>query len=297
MQKRQVIITGSKGKIGKYLVNYFSNIDGYEVIKDSDDTGRLDLTDRAACEQLIKKSKNKKNTFIIHCAFKNVRYHKNFTEIDYYHSINMFDNMFEQRGNRSFINIGSWAVFSDILTREYEMNYYSMAKISIAHTLIKQYKKRSFLSKMFSRDGTVHELLVAGAFDPSEDDDRFFKSIITSLLKTNICTIKEDLTYGFISYNHLAKYIQHIIEDNVDSKTHNCFYEVRLLSEYAKIVIDLLGGDEKMCINLRKLYDVKQFNLFDMHCIDNPKRIDFKGESLEQELMKYIEEIKKELNE
>lgn len=297
MQKRQVIITGSRGKIGKYLVNYFSNIDGYEVIKDSDDTGRLDLTDRDTCEQLIHKSKNNKNTFIIHCAFKNVRNHKDFTEKDYYDSMNMFDNMFGRRENRSFINIGSWAVFFDILTEDHRPNYYSLAKKHISLHLIKQYKKRSFFSKMFSKDGTVHDLIVSGAFDPSEDDNRFFKSIIKSLLKTNICTIKEDLTYGFISYNHLAKYIQHIIENNVNSKTHNCFYETRLLSEYAKIVIDLLGGDEKMCINLRRLYDTEQINSFDIHCINNRKRIYFEGESLEQELTKYIEEIKKELNE
>lgn len=218
---KKVLIVGSTGFVGSYLLKQFSNYYSVDCI----DKNSINVLDK---DQLSSYLKHKKFNTIINCltfggkedvnSFDSKFVEKNFTLFyNFYINFEHYD---------LFVNIGSGAEFdkttnidmvqeNDIFCR-YPKEAYGFFKNSLARIINKQ--------KKFTT------LRLFGCFGKDEPGIRLLKRYQQQHLQIS------DRYFDFFSVQDFAKVVKHVVDNNLDGVDINCVYPEKIkISEFLSL--------------------------------------------------------------
>jgi len=220
-----IVITGSKGFIGKELSKYFG--EKHNVLE----TDRRTL-DPSKYESVKRFFDNNEVDVIIHAAVKGgKRGHQESIE-DLYENLIMFENLskFSNRYDAMF-NFGSGAEFdrrmdiSIVKERQVDirlpMDYYGLAKNLITR-------------KINNLDSNIYNLRLFGCFGEYEEPQRLFRATYDKIIKGESPNVHNDKWMDYFYSQDIGRVIEHIvnnIDKDIPKDINLCYNEKYKLSD------------------------------------------------------------------
>lgn len=220
-----ILITGSKGFIGKELSRYFSK--EHNVI--ATDRTTLDPTKYESVKSFFD---NNKIDVVIHAAVKGgKRGHQESIE-DLYENLLMFENLSNFSNHyKAMFNFGSGAEFDrrlDIeLSRESQIesrlpsDYYGLAKNLITR-------------KISQMDSNIYNLRLFGCFGEYEEPQRLLRATYDKIVKGENPNIHNDKWMDYFYAQDVGRVIEYIInniEKDIPKDINLCYNEKYKLSD------------------------------------------------------------------
>ena len=220
-----ILITGSKGFIGKELSKYFS--EEHNVI--STDRTTLDPT---KCESVKSFFDNNEIDVVIHAAVKGGKRGHHESVEDLYENLLMFENLSNFSNHyKAMFNFGSGAEFDrrmDIkLSRENQIesrlpsDYYGLAKNLITR-------------KINHLDSNIYNLRLFGCFGEYEEPQRLLRATCDKIIKGENPNVHNDKWMDYFYAQDVGRVIEYIvnnIEKDIPKDINLCYNEKYKLSD------------------------------------------------------------------
>lgn len=229
---RKILITGSKGFIGKNLNLWLSPID-YEIVNISRNI--VDLSDESAVDEYFQKA----GYFdaVIHCAVRGGHKSKKDPDDTLKNNTDMYFNL---RKNKEYfgklIHFGSGAEI-------YAKTEYAKSKREIASS-IKQTKH-------------FYNIRLFGVFGDGELPTRFFSSNIKNYIDGKPMIVHEDMYMDFFYVRDLATVVDYYLKKPTPPKEIDCVYHTSILklSQLAEMINDLSEQKVEIKILIKGVHD------------------------------------------
>lgn len=232
----KLLITGSKGFIGKNLAEWFQN---QYVIK-TPDRRELDLLDSSAVEAYLEKEKF---DIIIHAANTNNTRNTSVTSDEVLdRNLRMFFNL--ERCNAHY---GRMYYFGS--GAEYDMRYYMPDMMEdYFGTNIPQDAygfSKYIMSKTSERNNNVYDLRLFGVYGKYEEwERRFISNAICRALKGKDITIQKNVYFDYLWIDDLCRIMEWFVENEPAYKQYNICRGSRIdLYSLACVIREILNFD------------------------------------------------------
>lgn len=234
-----VLVTGSKGYIGKSIIN--SKIKGINFIEGH--RNNINLFDKNYIKEFIKCNKIDS---IIHCAIEGGSRLKNDDSNIFYNNLLIFENLCNCKNLiYKFINIASGAEFD----KSFDINL--KLEEEIFDSVPKDYYglSKNIISQKAVNIKNFYNLRIFGCFDENEIETRFIKTCILKSLKNEPIIINEDKTMDFFYLKDLIPVIENVLLNQFLYKDINLSYQKKYkLSEIAKNISSINKSKSKIII-------------------------------------------------
>jgi nucleoside-diphosphate-sugar epimerase len=231
----RLMITGSKGFIGSYLVRHFSEI-GHQVYEAH--RGVVDLTNAESVRQMFDA-----NFYdaVIHCALAGREQIYDISDENYLANLAMFNNIWANRHRfRRMINLGSGNEF-DTETDIFLAHEDHILDVEPRHSYA---KAKNEISRRIRETEEFYTLRLFGVMHYTEGNRRFFSKIkATSPMPF---TIDQDRYFDYINLEDVPPMIDVVMNGQSQHKDINMVYHQKMkLSEMANMfsAIQMLPTD------------------------------------------------------
>jgi len=226
----KIVITGSNGFIGSYLVKYYTEF-GHNIIPLH--RGVCDLEDA----QSVKKFFNDNRCdVVIHAAlYGREQVHSEDAQL-YERNILMYENLVSNRDRfQKFINFGTGMEYDT----QRDIKYADEDDIFYVEPAAFYARAKNTISRSMANYESFYNLRLFGIAHYSEGN-RFFNRLLTE----SQFTISEDREYDYFNLEDLPQVIDLVLDNKIKHKAINCVYEQKYkLSELAKLFCDIKGLD------------------------------------------------------
>lgn len=207
---KKILITGSKGFIGRNLVKTLP-YDITAISRDDFDLSNLNETNRFFEDKYF--------DVVIHCATSGGSRLKKDEYLDYHNNILMIDNLIHNNNHyKKFINFTSGAE-----SNFDENNLYG--------------KSKRYISDVIKKLKNYHNLKIYGCFGIDELETRFIKSNLIRYINRENMIIHQNKKMDFFYVKDLINSVKYIIENDILQKEFDlCYLEKYYLSEIAEII-------------------------------------------------------------
>lgn len=209
---KTLFITGSKGFIGRNLVNFFEN--EYEIL--APDHKELDLL----CQEGVNKFFDKNEIdYVIHCANVGGNRKHNDTEDIIEKNVRMFFNLAENNENfEKMINLGTGAEYSKCNMKP------NIKESEIGKFIPEDYYgfSKYIITKSIENTNNIYSFRLFGIFGPHEDYSYKFisNSILKNFLKLPI-TIMQNVYFDWLYIDDLMSIMKYFLLNNPSDNIYN----------------------------------------------------------------------------
>jgi nucleoside-diphosphate-sugar epimerase len=226
----KIVITGSNGFIGNYLVKYYSEY-GHHVIP----------LNRSICDLEDAQSVNKffidyPNTVVIHTALWGREFVRDNNPEIYERNWTIWQNLVSNRDRfQKFINIGSGLEYDSAR----DIKYADEDDILYVEPTMPYDRVKNNISRAIHNLPNFYTLRLFGLAHYTEGN-RFFNR----LLNEPTFKITEDREYDYFNLEDLPQVIDLILDNKIQHKDINCVYKQKYkLSDLAKLFCDIKDLD------------------------------------------------------
>ncbi len=208
---KTILITGSKGFIGRNLVKQLTEFEITELNRDV-----LDLSDNA---KLIDFLKDKHFDVVIHTASSGGSRLRQDSILDYHNNVDMFNNLMAYSNHfDKLITFSSGAEFNYD-----EINFYGQSK--------------RFISGKLKNIQKSYNLRIYGCFGEDELDTRFIKSTIRNYINKENIVINQNKRMDFMYIDDLVMSVRYLIQMDFPKRDMDMCYRTKYyLSDIAEYI-------------------------------------------------------------
>jgi nucleoside-diphosphate-sugar epimerase len=226
----KIVITGSNGFIGRYLVKYYTEY-GHQVIPLH--RGICDLEDAESLNRFF--IDNSCNVVIHTALYGREQVHSDDPQL-YERNTLIYENLVRNRNRfQKFINLGTGMEYDP----QRDIKYADEDDIFYVEPVSPYARAKNNISRSMANKDGFYTLRLFGIAHYTEKN-RFFKR----LANEPSFTIAEDREYDYFNLEDLPQVIDLVLDNKIQHKAINCVYQQKYkLSELAKLFCDIKGLD------------------------------------------------------